>query len=98
MFVSEIRKEVRRDTSVGDMVKSLVLDRWEQYKEVRDKTRERVELTEESQANKQKIEEPKIIKLKARAEQKGPSLIKPWVPKGVPKGAFSVKPWLPRGA
>ena len=52
------------------------------------------EMTKESQGNKHKIEETKIIKLKSRAAYRGSSLIKP----SVLNGAFSVKPWLPHGA
>ncbi|XP_044950716.1 uncharacterized protein LOC123401067 [Hordeum vulgare subsp. vulgare] len=68
--LEDVRKDARRDTSLGDRVKRLVLHRWEQYKDVNDKLRERVELTEEYQANKRKIEEPStMIKLKARVTE-----------------------------
>ncbi|KAI5008395.1 hypothetical protein ZWY2020_009443 [Hordeum vulgare] len=68
--LEDVRKDARRDTSLGDRVKRLVLHRWEQYKDVNDKLCECVELTEEYQANEQNIEEPStMIKLKARVTE-----------------------------
>ncbi|KAE8793988.1 hypothetical protein D1007_31277 [Hordeum vulgare] len=43
----DVRNDVRQDTSIGDMVKRLVLLRWDQYNKVSEKLRERVELSEE---------------------------------------------------
>ncbi|KAI5012020.1 hypothetical protein ZWY2020_024154 [Hordeum vulgare] len=68
--LEDVRKDARRDTSLGDRVKMLVLHRWEQYKDVNDKLCERVELTAKYQTNEQNIEEPStMIKLNARVTE-----------------------------
>ncbi|KAI4992621.1 hypothetical protein ZWY2020_057863 [Hordeum vulgare] len=64
--LDDVRNGVLQDTSFGDRVKRLALLQWHQYKEVSEKLRERVELTKEPPANRQKMKEPKIIKLRTR--------------------------------
>lgn len=65
---------MRRDPSIGDCVKRLVLIRWEQYKKDSEKLRERVELAEEPEVDKQNMVEPNMMKIIGRARQarKGP--------------------------